>query len=245
LLSNFFLPVKNIRQADQRQRNDMIITIDGPAGSGKSTTAKIVAQRLKITHLDTGAMYRVITLKGLREGVRADNLAGLGKLVQRTKISFTGAPPEMKVWMDGEDVSAAIRGDEVTKNVSDYCAPTVVREAMVRQQRELAKSGSAVAEGRDMGTVVFPNAEYKFFMVASVEERAKRRQKDFLKLGVTKSVSELMREIEARDHKDSTRANSPLCKAADAEEIDTTNMSIEEQVEYIVAKAQERLTVDS
>jgi CMP/dCMP kinase len=228
--------VKDVRRADQRQRNDMIITIDGPAGSGKSTTAKLVARRLKIPHLDTGAMYRAITLKGLREGIRADDIAGLGKLVQRTKISFAGAPPEMKVWMDGEDVSLAIRGDEVTKNVSDYCAPAVVREAMVLQQRELARSGSAVAEGRDMGTVVFPNAEYKFYMVASVEERAKRRQKDFQKLGVTKSITDLMREIEDRDRKDSTRANSPLCKAADAEEIDTTKMTIEEQVECIVLK---------
>ena len=157
----------------------MIIAIDGPAGSGKSTTAKLVAQRLGIIHLDTGAMYRAITLKALREKIPASDTAALGALVRRTTLSFSGIPPEMKVWMDGEDVSMAIRNDEVTKNVSDYCVPKAVREALVEQQRAMGRAGSAVCEGRDIGTVVFPNAELKFFMVCSVTERARRRQKDF------------------------------------------------------------------
>jgi cytidylate kinase len=139
--------------------------------------------------------------------------------------------------MDGEDVSGAIRSDEVTKNVSDYCAPLPVRRQLVEQQRRVARDQSVVCEGRDIGTVVFPHADLKFFMVASVEERARRRQKDFLAMGVTKSTAELVAEISARDKKDSTRENSPLRKAADAVEIDTTAMSIDEQVDLIVNKA--------
>jgi cytidylate kinase len=139
--------------------------------------------------------------------------------------------------MDKEDVSKAIRGDEVTKNVSDFCAPLVVRTEMVRQQRQMADGIAAVCEGRDIGTVVFPNADLKFFMVCSVAQRAARRLKDFEKLGITKTVEELSAEIAERDRKDSSRANSPLKKADDAIEVDTTSMSIEEQVSYIVEKA--------
>ncbi|MBD3393402.1 MAG: (d)CMP kinase [Chitinivibrionales bacterium] len=218
----------------------MIIAIDGPAGSGKSTTAKLAAQRLGVVHLDTGAMYRAITLKSLREGIRADDTLSLEKLVARTKIAFSGSPPGMRVWMDGEDITDAVRSDEVTKHVSDYCAPRVVRRAMVGQQRALARATDVVCEGRDIGTVVFPDADLKFFIVASVEERARRRQKDFEKMGVRKGLEELCDEIAERDRKDSTRRNSPLRKADDAEEIDTTEMTIEEQVGHIVDRARAR-----
>jgi cytidylate kinase len=215
----------------------MIIAIDGPAGSGKSSTAKAVAAKLGFTYLDTGAMYRVITLKSLRNSISANEIPALKQLTDSTKITFTGVPPAIKVWMDDEDVTDAIRSDEVTKNVSDYCAPAVVRESLVDQQRVIAGNTNVVCDGRDIGTVVFRNAELKFFMVASVEARARRRQKDFEKLGVTKSIDELMKDLEVRDHKDSTRANSPLCKAADAEEIDTTELTFDQQVDFIVAKA--------
>lgn len=217
----------------------MVIAIDGPAGSGKSSTAKAVAARLGITYLDTGAMYRVITLKSLRNRIAYTDNTALDHLTRATRISFTGVPPEIKVWMDGEDVTDLIRSDEVTKNVSDYCAPAVVRSALVEQQRAIGSGVSVVCDGRDIGTVVFPNAELKFFMVASVEERARRRLKDFEKLGISKSVEELKSELTLRDQKDSSRANSPLCKAVDAEEIDTTGMSFDQQVEYIVSKALE------
>jgi cytidylate kinase len=143
----------------------------------------------------------------------------------------------MRIFMNGEDVTAAVRSDEVTKNVSDYCAPLVVRKQMVKKQRKIAEGRSVVCEGRDIGTVVFPDADLKFYMVASVEERARRRQKDFAALGVAKPVAELVAEISARDMKDSTRENSPLRKAQDAEEIDTTAMTLDEQVEHIVKKA--------
>lgn len=215
----------------------MIIAIDGPAGSGKSSTAKAVAARLGFTYLDTGAMYRVITLKSLRNAVAATDLTSLDALTKNTTITFTGAPPDICVLMDGEDVTDAIRSDEVTKNVSDYCAPLVVRDALVEQQRSIAKNVSVVCDGRDIGTVVFRDADLKFFMVASVEERARRRMKDFANLGISKSIEELMKDLTVRDHKDSTRANSPLYKADDAEEIDTTGMSFEDQVEYIVSRA--------
>ncbi|MBN1982860.1 MAG: (d)CMP kinase [Chitinivibrionales bacterium] len=215
----------------------MIIAIDGPAGSGKSSTAKAVAQRLGIQHLDTGAMYRCITLKCLREGISHTDLQGLERCVKSAAISFTAAHPDMRVWMDGEDVTESIRSDEVTKKVSDYCAVGVVRQQLVAQQQVIGANNSVVCEGRDIGTVVFPNAELKFYMVASVEERARRRQLDFEKMGVIKTIEELIKEIKQRDLKDSTRANSPLTKAADAELIDTTNLTLEQQVEYIVDRA--------
>jgi len=203
----------------------MVIAIDGPAGSGKSSTAKLVAQKLGVQHLDTGAMYRVITLKCLNENIVFTDTEALAECVKRTTIAFTGAPPDMRVWMDGADVTDAIRTDEVTRHVSDYCKPTVVREELVKQQRRLAESTTVVCEGRDIGTVVFPDAALKIYMVASVEERARRRKKDFKKIGEHKSIEELIEEIEARDTKDSTRENSPLRKAEDAEEFDTTTMT--------------------
>jgi len=215
----------------------MIIAIDGPAGSGKSSTAKLVAAALGILHLDTGAMYRAITLKCLRDKIDFRDKVRIAELMKRTDISFTGTPDTMRAWMDGEDVSTAIRSDDVTKNVSDYCAVPVVRTILVDLQRKIAGNQSVVCEGRDIGTVVFPKAELKFFMVASVEERAKRRQKDFEKLGISKSIDELIVDIQERDRKDSSRTNSPLMKADDAIELDTTSMTLDQQVEFIVGKA--------
>jgi cytidylate kinase len=212
----------------------MIIAIDGPAGSGKSSTAKLVATKLGILHLDTGAMYRAITLKCLRKGLDWHDEATIADMLKTTDITLSGSSPSMKIRMDKEDVSIAIRSDEVTKNVSDYCTVPAVRRVLVDLQRKIGNSNDTVCEGRDIGTVVFPKAELKFFMVASVEERAKRRQKDFEKIGVTKSIAELVADIETRDHKDSTRENSPLVKAGDAIELDTTHMTLGQQVQFIV-----------
>jgi cytidylate kinase len=217
----------------------MIIAIDGPAGSGKSSTAKAVARNLKITYLDTGAMYRVITLAALRKSIPVSEENALAELVAETVISFTGIPPDTRVWMNGEDVSEEIRGEAVTARVSDYCAPEVVRTALVGQQRRLALGHSLVCEGRDIGTVVFPDADLKVFMTASVKERALRRQKDFQAMGIEKYVEELEKELAERDRKDSTRENSPLMKANDAVELDTTGMTLNEQVAWIVKKAGE------
>lgn len=216
----------------------MIIAIDGPAGSGKSSTAKAVARRLGFIHLDTGAMYRAITLKCLRQGVAHTDDGALSAVLNATQLRFIGSPPETRILMDGEDVSEEIRNERVTAAVSDFCAPAVVRSALVQQQREIGASASCVCEGRDIGTVVFPQAELKFFMVASVEERARRRKLDFARMGVEKSVEELVADIRSRDTKDSTRANSPLLQAEGATMLDTTDLSFEQQVEHIVEQAQ-------
>lgn len=221
----------------------MIIAIDGPAGSGKSSTAKAVASRLQFTFLDTGAMYRAVTLKCIRKHVAASDESALAEIVSRIKIDFDGVPPNTRVLLDGEDVSDAIRGVDVTANVSDYCVPTVVREKLVCQQREIGHKGSVVCEGRDIGTVVFPDADLKIFMVASVEERAKRRQKDFERLGIKKSLGELEREIALRDHKDSSRKISPLKKAEDAIEMDTTGMTLDSQIDFIVNEAKKLMKI--
>jgi cytidylate kinase len=215
----------------------VVIAIDGPAGSGKSSTAKQVAARLGILHLDTGAMYRAITLKCLRGRIPYQDHAKIAALLKDTSISFSGSAPAMRVWMDGEDITEAIRSDDVTKNVSDYCAVPVVRTVLVDLQRKIGSGQSVVCEGRDIGTVVFPKAELKFYMVASVEERARRRQKDFAAMGIVKTLAELSAEINERDRKDSSRSNSPLCKAKDAEEIDTTSLTLDEQIKFIVDKA--------
>jgi len=215
----------------------MIIAIDGPAGAGKSSTAKGAAARLGATYLDTGAMYRAVTLKALRLGVAHTDDAALEGIMRGTSIAFEGSPPDTRVIMDGEDVSAAVRSDEVTKRVSDYCARGVVRRSLVDQQRKIAAGRTVVCEGRDIGTVVFPGAELKIFMSATAEERARRRQKDFAAMGVEKPIGELIKDIEARDLKDSTRANSPLVKADGAIEMDTTGMTLEDQIMFIVEKA--------
>ena len=218
----------------------MIIAIDGPAGSGKSSTAKAVAEKLKYQHLDTGAMYRVITLKALRSGVDCRDDAKMGELTKNTTIEFDGIIPNVRVFMDGEDVSKEIRSDEVTKNVSDYCTVKIVRELLVEQQRKIAESGNWIAEGRDMGSVVFPKAELKIFMTADVRARAERRQKDFEKLGVQKSIEELIEDIETRDKKDSSRENSPLVVPDDAVVINTSDLSFDEQTEKIVELAKKK-----
>ncbi|MDR2693847.1 MAG: (d)CMP kinase [Chitinispirillales bacterium] len=215
----------------------MIIAIDGPAGSGKSSTARAVAARLGAVYLDTGAMYRAVTLKALRLGVAHTDDEALAAVMRGTEIVFEGAPPDTRIIMDGEDVSRPVRTDEVTKSVSDYCARDVVRRALVEQQRKIAAGHTVVCEGRDICTVVFPNAEVKIYMTASVEERANRRQKDFAATGINKSLEELISEIETRDRKDSTRANSPLTKAEGAIEMDTTGMTLDEQIEFIARLA--------
>jgi cytidylate kinase len=222
-------------------QKQLIIAIDGPAGSGKSSTAKLVARRLGILHLDTGAMYRAITLKCLRRRLSYHDGESIATLMKSTDISFVGEISALRVVMDGEDVTQAIRSDDVTKNVSDFCAVPIVRTVLVDLQRKIGEGRSLVCEGRDIGTVVFPAAQLKFFMVASDNERALRRQKDFAALGVSKSVEDLIAEIRERDRKDSSRENSPLCKANDAIELDTTDMTLAQQVEFMVSKAKNLL----
>ena len=214
----------------------MIIAIDGPAGSGKSSTTKIVAAKLGIMYLDTGAMYRAVTLKALRLNIHYSDDNALDGMMRDTVIAFKGIPPDVRIIMDGEDVSVAVRTDEVTKNVADYCASYNIRKSLVDQQRNFAVGRSLVCEGRDISTVVFPKAEIKIFMSASLKERAKRRQKDFAAMGISKSIEELMREMAIRDQSDLTRSNGPLIKVDDAIDMDTTGMTFNEQTEFIVEK---------
>lgn len=218
---------------------NLVIAIDGPAASGKSTTARLVAQRLGYLHVDTGAMYRAMTLKVLRAGLRPDDEKGIEQLIKSTTVELQRVGEGMRVLLDGEDVTDDIRTPAVTNAVSEVSRFRRVRERMVQEQRRMGDGRGIVLEGRDIGTVVFPNADVKIFMVAGLEARAKRRQAE---LGVRRGESDLahlVSEIEERDRLDSTRTESPLRRAADAVVLDTSHLTIEEQVEFVVQKARE------
>jgi CMP/dCMP kinase len=218
----------------------LVIAIDGPAGSGKSTTAQLVAAALGYLHVDTGAMYRAFTLKILRNAVRPDNQAAITRLLASTHVELRDVAGVLRVSLDGEDVSDHIRTPEVTKAVSAISSIKEVRAAMVREQRRLGSRGGIVLEGRDIGTVVFPDADLKIFLIASLEARAGRRKREMEARGTATTVDTLVREIHERDLQDSTRRESPLRKAADAIEIDTTDLTLEEQVARIVELARAR-----
>ncbi len=215
------------------------IAIDGPAASGKSTTAKMVAQKLGYLHIDTGAMYRAITLKVLNERIDLSEKEKIVKAAKASEIRLCNENGKMKIFLDGMDVTAKIRTPMVTGAVSTISSYSDVREVMVRQQRKLAAQGGAVLEGRDIGTVVLPQADLKIFMIADIEERARRRKNDLAATGIDASMEDLAREIELRDRKDATRIASPLKKADDAIELDTTNLTIQQQVDFIVKQAME------
>ncbi len=215
----------------------LVIAIDGPAASGKSTTSKLIARRLGYLYVDTGAMYRAMTLKVLEQKIDLEDQTAIGQLARHTKISLVHINNELRVLLDGRDVTRAIRSQQVTKSVSAISMIDAVREVMVREQRRMGTEGGIVLEGRDIGTVVFPNADLKVFMVADVEKRASRRQKDLEKQGVEVSLEDLKQEIIERDRKDSKRNISPLRKADDAIVIDTSDLTVDQQVELIVTKA--------
>jgi len=212
----------------------MIIAIDGPAASGKSTTAKLVAKKLKVTYLDTGAMYRAVTLQLLRSKIDFVDIDKVSSILDDLIIDMFDHKGVNIVKINDEDVTGEIRSSNVTKYVSEVSALLSVRESMVVMQREIGHKTDCVIEGRDIGTIVFPNADYKFFMVADIKMRAKRRLKEMKQFGIVKSVKEVISELESRDQKDSSRDNSPLRKAKDAIEIDTSNLSIDEQVDKII-----------
>jgi cytidylate kinase len=222
-------------------RRRLVIAIDGPAASGKSTTAKLVAERLGYMHIDTGAMYRAITLKVLRSGLAPEDRGGIMRLLETTRVEFRNERGILRVFLDGRDVTEEIRTPEVTRAVSAVSSMPEVRRVMVREQRALGEKGGIVLEGRDIGTVVFPQAECKFFLIAGIGTRAERRLKELQGKGVPADPEELRKEIADRDRRDSTRTESPLRKAADAVEIDTSEMTIEEQVEAVVRTVKERL----
>ena len=219
----------------------MIIAIDGPAGSGKSTIAKRVARMLGFHYLDTGAMYRCIALYAIEHGIGFDDAAALEPVAREVPIVFShepGNPVASAVSFDGVDVTAAIRTPEVDKAVSPVSAIPEVRTALVEQQRRIAAHDDSVMEGRDIGTVVFPNADLKIFLTASPEERARRRALQNAERGFGDTdPSVILADLIARDKADSTRATSPLKPADDASELDTTDMSIDEVCDAIVEMA--------
>tara|TARA_B100001029_G_scaffold179556_1_gene189537 strand:+ start:9232 stop:9900 length:669 start_codon:yes stop_codon:yes gene_type:complete len=214
----------------------MIIAIDGPAATGKSTTAKALAQRLAFTYLDTGAMYRAVTLLTLRKKIKISENSDLISLLEQFDLKIEQHENKILVILNGEDVSDEIRRLDVTENVSEVSALSIVRKTLVKIQRKVANDQNCVVEGRDIGTVVFPNAEVKFYVVADYDVRAKRRLLDFKRLGEEKSIDNLIEEIKNRDKYDSERKDSPLLKANDAIEVDTTNMTIEQQVDTMYKK---------
>lgn len=215
------------------RKNGLQVAIDGPASAGKSTVAKLVAKQFHYVYCDTGAMYRAITLKAIREGVSFDNVAEIAKIVKSSKITFEPSDDGQKVFIDGKEITEAIRQEDVTNSVSAVAAIGDVRKELSAQQQAIAKDGGIVMDGRDIGTSVLPDAEVKIFLIASVAERAQRRYKENIQKGINTPPDELQLEIEARDYKDSHRKISPLTKAEDAVEIDTTSLSIDQVVSKI------------
>ncbi len=214
---------------------NLIITLDGPAGAGKSTVAQGLARRLGISYLDTGAMYRALTLKALRLKINLEDEAAYTELAKNTKIDYKQMPDDsLNVTLDGEDVAEAIRLQEVTNNTFYAARTPGVRELMVLWQRAIGEKRSLVSDGRDQGTVVFPNAKYKFYVDADFEERLGRRLRELRQAGKSVDENQLRIDMKDRDQKDFTRAVGPLKKADDAIVIDSTGLSVEGTVDVIM-----------
>ena len=217
----------------------MIIAIDGPAGSGKSTTAKIVANKLGFVYIDTGAMYRAVTYYALKNNLLG-NKNQLIKKIKELKINLSFNNNLTKVFLNDKDITDYLRTKEVNDYVSEISKIPEIRKELVAKQRYFAENNNVVMEGRDIGTVVFPDADIKFFLVASIEERTKRRAKEFINKGENISFKQIEENLKQRDEIDSTRESSPLVKANDAIEIDTTNLTIEEQVNLILIEIEKK-----
>jgi CMP/dCMP kinase len=219
----------------------MIITIDGPSGAGKSTLGRMLARALNLLYIDTGAMYRAVALAVLNAGVSTKDAAAVADVAQRARIKLEGDPDSLQVWLDGRDVSDEIRNEDVTHTSSVISTIPEVRRILVERQRELGTRGNGVIlEGRDTGTVVFPNADIKFFLTAGPEERAQRRyEEDRVRVRDT-TYEETLDDINTRDRRDSTRADSPLAIASDAIVIDSTELSIEDVFERMMDAIRQR-----
>ena len=222
-------------------KKELQVAIDGPASAGKSTVAKIVAKSFNYIYVDTGAMYRSITYKAIQNNINLNDENKIVELLHKTKITFTPGNPVQHVFIDGEEVTDKIRSEKVTNNVSTVAAVPLIRRELVKRQQEIAKDGGVIMDGRDIGTTVLPNADLKIFLIASVKERAERRYIENQKKGINVTLEELKKEIEVRDYKDSHRKVSPLKKAKDAIEIDTTSLSIEQVSDKISSLIKKRI----
>ena len=212
----------------------MIIAIDGPAASGKSTSAKLLADELSFLYLDTGGMYRCIALSVLEDKIDIYNELSLEEFIKNFNLEFKAVDGRFDFIINGDSASTKIRTNTVSRKVSEISAISAIRKYMVGMQRNFAENNNCVVEGRDIGTVVFPDAEIKFFISASAQVRAKRRQLELRGIGETIALKDILRDIKARDKYDSERSHSPLKKAFDAIEIDTTEMTVDEQVSYMI-----------
>jgi cytidylate kinase len=218
--------------------NKLIITIDGPAGAGKSTVAKALARRLGYKYLDTGATYRALALKAIREGIRPDDLEGLKRLSSQVLLQLG---PDGRIFLDGEDVSEKIREQEVGMMASLISRIREIREVLWAIQRKVGQEGGIVAEGRDTGSVVFPDADVKFYLDASLEERARRRYRELLSKDKNVTFQEVLEEVKKRDLQDQTREIAPLKIPEDAIFVDSTYLTPEEVVELMLEKIREKL----
>ena len=214
--------------------NKFVIAIDGPAASGKSTTAKQLAKKLKYIYIDTGAMYRASGLCTLLQNIGLDNKVALKKMLDKISIRIEYEEEGNRIYLNGKDVSERIREADVTKLSSQIAVIGIVRKKMVELQRKMGEDGGVIMDGRDIGTVVFPNADFKFFMIANVRTRALRRWKEVKDTGENITLEEIEEELIWRDKNDTTREISPLKQAEDAIPIDTSGMTIDEQVKFIL-----------
>jgi CMP/dCMP kinase len=223
----------------------LIIAIDGPSGAGKSTITRLLAERLGYIHIDTGAMFRAVALAAKRVRVNINDEAALAGLCQGLAISFARHDSCCRVLLNGEDVSEAIRTPEISLLTSTISARKSVRDILLKRQREMGMSGGVVLEGRDIGTVVFPDAEVKFFLTASVEERGRRRYLELRDRGEAVSLEGTIAEVAKRDEQDEKREHAPLRKADDAIDIDSSGLSIEEVLALMDGKIKERLAASN
>lgn len=212
----------------------MVITIDGPAGAGKSTVSKIVAKRLGYLYLDTGALYRALAYKALKDKIILDDMDAINRLCSNTIISLNNIGGKIKVYVDGEDVGNKLRTEEIGLAASKISTFPVVRQRLLDLQREAGVRGGIVAEGRDMGSVVFPSADYKFFLDADLEERTRRRHNELLNKGNSAGIPAIRKDMLARDKQDSKREIAPLKPTSSSIIIDSTKLSIPEVVEKII-----------
>ena len=209
--------------------NNIIVAIDGPAGSGKSTIAKLLAKKYNLTYIDTGAMYRMITLYLLENNIDISDLKEVERVLNTVNLDMQGD----KFYLDNVDVSTKIREKRINDNVSKVASIKIVRSNLVDLQRKISNNKDVILDGRDVGTVIFPNAQVKIFLIASPEERARRRYNEFLEKKTEITYDEVLKSIKERDHIDSTRDESPFVKADDAIELDSTNLTIEDVINFI------------
>jgi cytidylate kinase len=219
----------------------LVVTIDGPAASGKSTTARTVARRLGYNYLDTGAMYRAMGLKAIRTGVDVADEAGMGELARETDIDVKTLASGTHIILDGVDVTEELRSPEVSAAASAVAALGPVRERMVEIQRQVGRDGGIVAEGRDIGSVVFPEAEVKIYLDADLRTRAERRKRELNGKGTRVELARVERDIRSRDKTDSNRQHSPLVVPEGASIVNTTHLTIEEQIEEVLREVRARM----